>query len=313
MPEGDTIHRSAAALRIALVGKKMLRFEAPRLVGAAPRAGRTIEAVEATGKHLEITFDDGLILHTHMKMSGSWHLYREGEAWRKTNEHLRAMLTTESWTAVCFDAPIVETYRQRDPSRHPRFGGLGPDLCRADADLERCVELVMTFDEPDMSIAEVMLDQRIFCGVGNVYRCEVLWIAELSPFARVGDLRVSDATRLVNTAASLLRANLRQASRVTVPGVPGGLAVYGRNGQRCSRCADTIEVRRHGGHQRLLYWCPGCQLRLDPRAELGDVTPPQARRPAHDLPTEAITRPVPREHPIEQRAIENLPWRRRSG
>lgn len=292
MPEGDTIHRTAAALRTALVGRKMVRFVAPRLVGRSPKAGRSIEGVESHGKHLEITWDDGLILHTHMRMSGSWHLYRPGETWRKRTDQVRALIEVEDWNAVCFDAPVVETYQQSDPSRHPRFGGLGPDLCRPDADLRRCVEMLLTFDEPGAPVADVMLDQRIFCGVGNVYRCEVLWVCELSPFAQVGDLSETDATRLVNTCANLLRANLRHAHRVTTTGVAGGLAVYGRNGQRCSRCADTIAVRRVGEFARLLYWCPGCQLRLDPSAELGDVTP------------------IAPSHPLERGILDDAPWRR---
>ena len=78
MPEGDTIHRAAAALRIALIGKKMVRFEAPRLEGLAPRVGQTIEEVRSRGKHLEIVWDDGTVLHTHMRMTGSWHVYHPG-------------------------------------------------------------------------------------------------------------------------------------------------------------------------------------------------------------------------------------------
>ena len=78
MPEGDTIHRTAARLRPALIGRRLERFEAQRLSGLRPAVGSVIEAVEATGKHLEIAFDDGIVLHTHMRMSGSWHLYRLG-------------------------------------------------------------------------------------------------------------------------------------------------------------------------------------------------------------------------------------------
>ena len=187
---------------------------------------------------------------------------------------------------MCFNAPVVETYRLPDASRHPGLGGLGPDLCRVDADLGRCVELLLAYDDPQASLAEVLLDQRVFCGVGNVYRCEVLWAGELSPFAAVGDLPEADAVRLVNVAAKLVRANLHHAERITVPGVRGGLAVYGRSGQRCQRCGGTIEAR--GGPARTLYWCPGCQVRLDPRLARDDSTPtdrhPAATKFLDDLP-----------------------------
>ena len=105
MPEGDTIHRAASALRTALVGKRMLRFDAPRLIGPTPEAGRTIERVESHGKHLEIEWDNGMVLHTHMKMSGSWHLYRHGDKWRKSYSSMRATIEVDDWVAVCFNAP----------------------------------------------------------------------------------------------------------------------------------------------------------------------------------------------------------------
>ena len=296
MPEGDTIHRAAAALRSALVDEKMVRFEAPRLVGITPRAGRTIESVESHGKHLEVQWDDGVILHTHMRLSGSWHLYRAGESWQKPHHHLRALIEVEGWRAVCFNAPVVETYRAPDALRHPGLGGLGPDLGRSDADLLRCVELLRAYDQPDASVAEVLLDQRVFCGVGNVYRCEVLWAGQLSPFARVGDLPEADAVRLVNVAATLLRANLHGGTRLTTPGVKGGLAVYGRNGQRCPRCGDTIESRPSSGQARVLYWCPGCQVRFDPRRSRLDDTQWM------DEPTDR--------HPAARKFLAEAPWRR---
>ena len=143
MPEGDTIHRTASAIRTALVGGPMLRFDAPRLIGPVPQAGRTIETVESHGKHLEITWDDGLILHTHMRMTGSWHLYRAEEPWRRPYHQLRAAIETAEWVAVCFNAPVVETYREPDRRRHPGRGKLGPDLCKTSTDLSDVVDLLL--------------------------------------------------------------------------------------------------------------------------------------------------------------------------
>lgn len=280
------MHRTAAALRTALVDRKMLRFDAPRLVGVVPRAGRIVERVESHGKHLEIEWDDGVILHTHMRLSGAWHLYRPDEPWRRPQREMRALIENESWLAVCFNAPTVETYRTPNLSRHPGFGRLGPDLCRVDADLDRCVELLLAYDDQRATIGEILLDQRVFCGVGNVYRSEVLWACELSPFAAVGDISEPLARRVVNVAARLLRANLSGGSRITVPGVAGGLAVYGRTGQRCFRCADSVRARRPGELSRVLYWCPGCQTRHQP-ARADDDTPtdqhPAARLFLDDL------------------------------
>src|SRR5215211_4813495 len=106
MPEGDTIHRSAARLSQALAGETMRNFRAPRIEGERPRTGTTIQAVEAVGKHLLIHFDDGLTLQTHMRMSGSWHLYRPGERWQRPRHTARVVIETDAWVAVCFSAPL---------------------------------------------------------------------------------------------------------------------------------------------------------------------------------------------------------------
>jgi endonuclease VIII len=293
VPEGDTIHRTAAALRIALVGQPISSFEAPRLVGPRPAPGRIVERVESHGKHLEIVWDDGLILHTHMRMSGSWHLYRIGEHWRKPSSQMRVEIRVADWVAVCFNAPVVETYRQFDRSRHPGFGPLGPDLCKEGADLDECVRRLVRYHDPEMPIAEVLLDQHVLCGVGNVYRCEVLWACEQYPFAPVGSLGVDECADIVRTSARLLRANLHRSDRITTTEVKGGLAVYGRNGQRCGRCGDTVEVRRSGEHARLVYWCPGCQVRHQPR----QVVPIDETRPMDP-------------HPAAIKFMSELPWRR---
>ena len=295
VPEGDTIHRAAAALRTALVGRPTLRFDAPRLFGPHPAQGRIVERVESHGKHLEIVWDDGLILHTHMRMNGSWHLYRVGERWRRPTEQMRVVVEVADWVAVCFNAPVVETYREFDRRRHPGFGNLGPDLCTAsDAALGDCARHLYEYEDGDQLVAEVLLDQRVACGVGNVYRSEVLWACELNPFAPVGDLQPVDCVQLVNAAARMLRANLQGSHRVTQPEIPGGLAVYGRNGQRCARCGDTVQVKRIGEHARLVYWCHGCQARLAPQA---DPTPPSLSREMDP-------------HPAAAKYLADLPWRR---
>jgi endonuclease-8 len=290
VPEGDSIHHTAAAFRIALVDKKMVRFDAPLLIGVVPNAGRTIVRVESVGKDLEIEWDDGIILHAHLRRAGFWDLYRKDDIWQRPHREMRAVIETAAWVAVCFNAATVETYRQPGISRHPWFGRLGPDLCSIDADLDRCVELLLTYDDRRTPIGEVLLDQRVFCGLGNVYRSEVLWACELHPFAPVGEIGEALARRVVNVAARLLRANLANAEQVALPGVPGGLGVYGRTGRGCYRCADTVRARDGTGPERILYWCPGCQNRLSP------VAPAAA-----DLPTD--------QHPAAKAfRAEETPW-----
>lgn len=296
MPEGDTIHRTAAALRIALVGKPLTRFVAPRLVGPVPEPGRIVERVESHGKHLEITWDDGLILHTHMRMTGSWHLYRAGEIWRRGVSQMRVEIEVSDWVAVCFNAPVVETYREYNRSRHPGLGALGPDLCKADANLDEAVNRLYHYHDQTAAIGDVLLDQHVACGVGNVYRSEVLWACELYPFAPISSLDDTDCIQVINASARLLRSNLHRSTRITAPSIQGGLAVYGRNGQRCGRCGDTIEVVRSGEHARLLYWCPGCQMHRAPRTAATPVDPDDSKEMDP--------------HPAAAKFLSELPWRR---
>jgi endonuclease VIII len=279
VPDGDSIQRTAAALRTALVDTKMIRFDAPRLIGVVPKAGRTIVRVEGDSKHIEFEWDDGIILHTQLRRAGFWDLYRKDDIWQRPHREMRAVIETAAWIAVCFNAPTVETYREPGISRHPWFGRLGPDLTTVDADLDRCAELLLSYDDRRAPIGEVLLDERVIAGLGNVYRSEVLWACELHPFAAVGDIGEALARRIVNIAARLLRANLANVAQVAMPGVPGGLGVYGRTGQGCFRCADTVRARP-GGRDRVLYWCPGCQIRHAPVAAPTAVDLPTDQHPA---------------------------------
>ncbi|MCU1352903.1 MAG: nei [Acidimicrobiales bacterium] len=264
MPEGDTIHRTAARLRPALVGRDLVRFEAPRLVGDRPRPGARIEAVEARGKHLLIDFAGGLTLQTHLRMTGSWHLYRTGERWQKPAHLVRALDEVDGWIAVCFAAPVVRTYRRDAPGGAlgtdlDPVGHLGPDLCGADPDVAECVRRLRDLLGPDVEAGVALLDQRVACGVGNVYKSEVLHQCRVDPFVAAG--RLDDATwqTLLETAARLLRANLVTSRRTTVSGPPGSVAVYGRQRQPCPRCGTPIRMRRQGEQARSTYWCPTCQ------------------------------------------------------
>lgn len=268
MPDGDSTHRSGAALRTALVGRPLRRFDAPGLFGPLPTIGRLIERVETDGKHLVIVWDDGIVLNTHVRLNGAWHLYRTGERWRKPNEQMRVAIDVPGWVAVCFNPVTLETYREFDPIRHPGFGRLAPDLSTAtDAELAECARQMFAYADEACPIAEVLLDQHVVRGIGNVYRSEILWACELSPFAEASSLSLDDCTQVINAATRMLRSNLDRVYRTAATEIVGGLAVYGRNGTRCARCSDTVQVRRVGQFERLLYFCPGCQIRHEPLVE----------------------------------------------
>jgi endonuclease VIII len=257
VPEGDTLQLVAARLRPALAGRAVTGFEAPRLRGERPRSGDRVEAVEAQGKHLLVHFAGGLTLRTHLRMSGSWHLYRRGERWRRPRGQARVVLDVEDgWQAVCFAAPDVETYR-RDRSGSRALDALGPDLGRPGADLDAVVERLATVAAPETEIAVVLLDQRVAAGIGNVYKSEVCFACRLDPFTPLGELDERSRRRVYEVAHRLLQANLGGGPRRTHA---GGLAVYRKAGRPCPRCGAVIRVRRQGQHARPTYWCPSCQV-----------------------------------------------------
>ncbi len=255
MPEGDTIHRTAATLRTVLEGQRLERFEGSRVRGRAPADGSRIESVEARGKHLLIRFGDGAILHSHMRMTGSWHTYRPGERWRRHASRARVVIETPASVAVCFDAPVIELLDERGVARHPQLAALGPDLCVATPDIDGALARMDRLD-PATPVGVALLDQRVASGVGNVYRCEVLWAARTDPFRRLADVDPGVRRELIVTASRMLRANLGSWRRQTVA---GGLAVYDRAGRPCRRCGTRIRTRRLGAQARSVWWCPGCQ------------------------------------------------------
>lgn len=259
MPEGDTIHRTAESLRRVLVGRDLVGFEAPRLAGPLPTRGTVVVGVEARGKHLLLRFGDGLILHTHQRMTGSWHLYRPGEAWARPRSAARVVVQVPGVIAVCFHSPVVEVLDEAALARHPSLRALGPDLCDPDLDLDAATARMRRLDSRTL-LADALLDQRVACGVGNVYKSEVCFLHGLHPATPLRALAPGQPGALLKTAADLLRRNLEGARRTTVAGARAGtLYVYGRHGRPCRRCGTAIATADVGARPRVTWWCPRCQ------------------------------------------------------
>lgn len=254
MPEGDTIHRAARSMQAALGGRLVRSFEAVDVPGPRPAPGATVERVEARGKHLLVHFDSGISLHTHMGMNGSWHLYRPGERWWRPAHRARVVVRTDGFDAACFSPQIAKLTRTRDLGAERRLTSLGPDLTTADPDVDEAVRRLEAAGEVEVGVA--LLDQRVVSGIGNVFRSDVLFLCGVNPMRRVRDVEEDTLRRLVETAARLLRANLSGGRRRTMA---DGLAVYGRTGRPCRRCATTIRSVRLGRQARTVYWCPTCQ------------------------------------------------------
>lgn len=266
MPEGDTIFRVARTLRHALEGEEVIAVATTvgqvRAVGEQRLVGQTVGAVEPRGKHLLIWFSPSdLVLHSHMRMSGSWHLYRHGQRWRRPRHLLRFRLETAHWLALCFSAPVIELLSAAQVARHPSLAALGPDALGEEPDLDEVRRRLDAMG--DTTIGEALLDQRLMAGVGNVYKNEVLFIHAVDPWTPVAQVDGETRDALLDTAVTLLRRNVRrgQVRRVTTggAGVGGDLHVYGRHRRPCPRCQRPIAVARQGDQGRLTYWCRSCQ------------------------------------------------------
>jgi endonuclease-8 len=270
VPEGDTIHRTAARLARALAGKKVVRFEStvPELARARVE-GCVVTAVEARGKHLAVRFDDGHVLLSHMRMTGSWHLYRPHEKWWQPAHLARVVIGVgpekgdDPLLAVCFAAPVVRLVREEQAERE--LATLGPDVVAERFAPDVAVAEAITrlrAGGGDRPIGVAIMDQRALAGVGNVYKSEVLFAERVSPLAPVASLDDRVLAAIVARARALMRRNLRadQGMRTTTRGLSGDRhAVYRRQGLPCPRCGAPIARIVQGDLRRSTYYCPRCQ------------------------------------------------------
>ena len=264
MPEGDTIFRTADALRRWIGGRELTAVRSARAgVDLAPLVGQRVESVEARAKHLLIRFSGGLTLHTHMVMTGSWHVYPTGERWRKPSYQARVVLECGSRTAVCFAAPVVEQLDDDGIRVQRSLRQLGPDVLGGGepvpaAELRR---RTAARAEHSPTVAELLLDQQVVSGIGNIYRCEALFACRVEPHTASTDIEPTTLEDVVATASRLMAANARTSAIARHFDTAPRPWVYRRAGRPCRRCGATVQREVHGRNARALYWCPGCQTR----------------------------------------------------
>ena len=257
MPEGDTVYRSAKNLNAALAGQVLTRCDirVPAFA-TVDLTGETIEGVASRGKHLLMHVGE-YTLHSHLKMEGSWHLYRHGSKWFRPEFQARAILGTAEFLAVGFDLGEFEVVRRDDEDSV--VGYLGPDLL---GDWQAEQALANLRANPEREIGLALLDQRNLAGLGNVYRAELCFLRGVLPRRPVGE--VPELEKLVELAWRLIDANKDRAQRTTTGQLNGQrLWVYGRTGKPCLRCGTPIQHGELGDTaltQRDVWWCPNCQV-----------------------------------------------------
>ena len=250
MPEGDSLHRAARRLQ-PLVGQR-LEVESPnprgQATGVAERIdGRVLESVEAVGKHLLLRFEGGIVVRSHLRMTGRWRVEprgkpRTGKPW--------LVLRGDELEGVLWNGPVL-TLETRPVRR------LGQDVLADEIDLDAAVARLRS--AADYRLGEALQDQRLVAGIGNMWMAEALWVIQVSPWARVRDVSDQTLHDAVAAARRLMQESLETGR--------SGRLIYRRAGRPCSRCGTSVRSRGQGDDNRTAYWCPGCQAGGGPPGE----------------------------------------------
>ena len=249
MPEGDTIHRAARRLQ-ALAGQR-LQVEAPHPRARAERVaelidGRRLESIEAVGKNLVFRFEGGVVLRSHLRISGRW-VVQPRDTVRKGTPWL--VLRGESVEGVLWNGPVLELHTRA-------LLRLGPDILATPPRIDEMLQRLRAADQTRW-LGESLLDQSLVAGIGNMWLAEVLWHEQLSPWRRLGDVTEAERRAALETGARLMAA-------AVAAGREPGRQVYLRVGRPCGRCGGRIRSWGQGDDNRMTYWCPGCQAGDDP-------------------------------------------------
>jgi endonuclease VIII len=258
MSEGDCIHRAAGRLRTVLEGHVPEEILAPhprhRAHGWPEQLrGRAVRSIDAHGKHLFLRFEGNLTLHSHLRMTGLWDVYRTGQRWRRASRRAWLVLRRDGWEVVEFDGPVLELTSDARIRSDPRLAALGQDVLGESFDTDRFLSR-MRADDPARPIGDALLNQNTVAGIGNLWKAELCFAAGINPWRALGEIADEEAAVLVNLARKLMRESVRHGSGARPR------AVYGRAGLPCPRCGTIVRQGRQGDNNRTTFWCPGCQL-----------------------------------------------------
>jgi endonuclease VIII len=257
MPEGDTILYAARKVGAVLVDREIREIETPQPRHGMARwperlAGRGVRSVDAYGKHLFIRFAGDLTLHSHLRMTGKWGVYRRGERWRRGRHRAWLVIRTDEHEVVEFDGPVLELMTESRTRFDQRLAALGPDVLGPELD-EGAFLRRLREDDPTRGIGDALLDQRNVAGIGNLWKAEACWSAGIDPWRALQAVSDEEALEIVQAA----RTDMRDA--VEKNGLRVKRRVYDRAGLPCPRCRTPIRARGQGDDNRTTFWCPGCQ------------------------------------------------------
>jgi endonuclease-8 len=257
MPEGDTIHHAANRIRPVLAGRVPDDIVTPH-----PRfgkdgwpqrlEGRAVEAVDAHGKHLFIRWEGGLVLHSHLRMTGWWGVFDEGQPWRRSPRRAWLRVRAAGHDVVQFDGPVLDLVTASRARFDQQLAALGPDVLAVDFDAERFLRRLRE-DDPTRPIGDALLDQRTIAGLGTIWRTEGCFAAKLDPWRATGSVSDAEAMAVVDA----VRPRMSKSARAGFD--RRDIRIYGKPGQPCPRCGTRLRSSGQGENNRRTYWCPGCQ------------------------------------------------------
>jgi endonuclease-8 len=257
VPEGDTIHYAASQIRPILEGVVPDELTTPHPRFAADRwsqrlAGRAVTAVDAHGKHLFLRFEGDLVIHSHLRMTGSWSTYRAGQRWRRSPRRAWLVARANGSEVVQFDGPVLELMTAARARADQRIAALGPDILAPELDEAAFIGRLRA-DDPTRPIGDALLDQRTIAGIGNLWKVEGCFAAEIDPWRPTGEVTDEEALAIVRAT----RPRMQRSAK-------GGFQkrfeqVYGRSGRPCPRCGARIRQRGQWDDNRPTFWCPRCQ------------------------------------------------------
>jgi endonuclease-8 len=256
VPEGDTLHHAALRVGAVLTGQVPDEVATPHPRFGRDRwperlTGRRVEAVEAVGKHLLLRFAGGLVIHSHLRMTGAWSVLRVGERWPRSARSAWLVIRRGEHEVVQFNGPVLDLMTATRARNDPRIADLGPDLVAQTPFDEAKFIRRLRADDQTRGLGDALLDQHIVAGIGNFWKSEGCWLAGVDPWRLLGE--VSDGE--VRGIRPLMQESARHGRQSDYR------VVYGQAGRPCPRCGPSalIRARGQGDGNRTTYWCPSCQ------------------------------------------------------
>ena len=271
MPEGPEIRREADRIGRTLRGGPAVEvwFAFSHLQKwSALLRGVEIRAVESRGKAMLIRFANGVNIYSHNQLYGRWFVKPRGDLPR-TNRQLRLAVHTDGHSALLYSASEIEVLHDDELGGHPFLARLGPDVLSERVQPTDIEALLVDPQFRRRSLGALLLDQGFVSGLGNYLRSEILFVAGLDPSMRPVDLQDHQRSELAHAITEIARRAYRLAGVTNEPSdvrrlKAEGLSrreyrhfVFGRGGQPCRLCGETIVKSVHAG--RRFYSCPSCQ------------------------------------------------------